>query len=106
MRAWSKIAGTMLVLAMTPGVAAASPTCAETLPVSNHGQHIVGDYVTGIGHEDLGWPPTGQVGATVAANGGAAVPGGPGPGYHFEEEIALAPGASFCTDSNSPGNHL
>lgn len=103
MRAWTKVAGAMLALGMTPGIAAASPTCADTLGISNHGQHIVGDYVTGVGHDVLGWPPTGKVGATVAGNGGAAVPGGPGPGFHLPN--GFAPGASFCTESSSPGLH-
>lgn len=69
-----------------------------------HGYHIIADYVTGIGSEFLGgpgiaWPPTG-----VNAAGGAALPGGPGPAFHFVNGVA--PGASFCTDSNSPGAHL
>lgn len=69
-----------------------------------HGYHIVADYVTGLGSEFLGglgidWPPT-----DVNAAGGAALPGGPGPAFHFG--IGVAPGASFCTDSNSPGAHL
>ncbi len=69
-----------------------------------HGYHIVADYVTGVGSEFLGgegisWPPR-----DVNAAGGAALPGGPGPGFHFD--IGAAPGASFCTDSKSPGFHL
>lgn len=69
-----------------------------------HGYHIVADYVTGEGSEFLGgpgieWPPTG-----LNAAGGAAIRGGPGPGFHFLQGVA--PGASFCTDSNSPGAHL
>lgn len=64
-----------------------------------HGYHIVADYVTGEGSELLGgpgieWPPT-----EYNAAGGAALPGGPGPGFHFG--LGVAPGASFCTDSNS-----
>jgi len=97
-----------LVLATTTGLAGASPqgpTCANTLTIETHGQHIVGDYVTGIGHENLDWPPSGGIiGQTVASNGGAKVPGGPGPGDHFPN--GFAPGASFCNDSNSPGTHL
>lgn len=92
-----------LPLLLVPTSASAAPTCSDTLGISNHGQHVVGDYVTGIGHDPMGWPPAGQVGATVAANGGAAVPGGPGPGFHFVH--GFAPGASFCTGSNSPGLH-
>jgi hypothetical protein len=44
------------------------------------------------------------VGSTVSANGGVAIAGGPGPGFHFPN--GFAPGASFCNDSNSPGMHL
>ncbi|MDQ4053422.1 MAG: hypothetical protein M3237_12085 [Actinomycetota bacterium] len=93
-----------LPLLLMPAGASAAPTCSETLGISNHGQHIVGDYVTGTGHDQMSWPPAGQVGSTVAANGGAAVPGGPGPGFHFAN--GFAPGASFCNGSNSPGVHL
>lgn len=79
-----------------------SPACSDELGIAVHGQHVVGDYVTGIGHEDLEWPPNGsQVGSTVSENGGVAVPGGPGPNYHFI--YSIAPGASFCTPANSWG---
>jgi hypothetical protein len=79
----------------------AAPTCAGTLGIANHGQHVVGDYVTGLGHEGI-WPPE-DVGSTVAGDG-AALPGGPGPGFHFPEGVA--PGASFCLEqSQSPGAH-
>jgi len=69
-----------------------------------HGQHIVGDYVTGLGGifgDGLGWPPAGQVGAAVKENGGALIPGGPGPGFHFTIE-GLPPGASFCNEQAHP----
>ena len=81
--------------------AAAEPTCSGTLGIVVHGQHVVGDYVIGGG---VSWPPdSGVVGAAVAGSG-AAVPGGPGPGFHFPN--GFAPGASFCLDqSQSPGNH-
>ena len=83
----------------------ASPTCSDTMGITVHGQHIVGDYVMGTGSGDLSWPPDGaDVGQVVSDNGGAAIPGGPGPGFHFPNGIA--PGASFCNDSNSPGAHL
>ena len=89
------------------GVASAAPkqpTCSTTLGIVVHGQHVVGDYVTGLGH-DGHWPLSGGVvGEAVRANGGALVPGGPGPGFHFQH--GFAPGASFCTDSQSPGAHL
>ena len=82
---------------------AGTPTCSDTLGIAVHGQHIVGDYVTGIGHETLGWPPSGQVGTAVGGEG-PAIPGGPGPGFHFPN--GFAPGASFCNGSSSPGTHL
>lgn len=97
-------------LAASPGVARAtdpSPTCSdvEFLEIDVHGEHVVRDYVAGLGHHELEWPPRGGViGRAVAENGGAATPGGPGPGFHFPNDVA--PGASFCTDSRSPGAHL
>ena len=96
-----------LAMAAAAGTAAAqstnpTPTCSELLGIEAHGQHVVGDYVTGIGHENLDWPPDGaEIGQTVAANRGVEIAGGPGPGFHFE--FGFAPGASFCTDSQSPG---
>ncbi len=97
-----------VVIVGTSGVASAAqhaPTCSDTLGIAVHGQHVVGDYVTGIGHDALGWPaPGGVVGAAVSANGGAVLPGGPGPAFHFLNGVA--PGASFCTDSSSFGAHL
>jgi hypothetical protein len=93
------------VTAVLAGSASAdTPTCSDTLGISVHGQHIVGDYVTGIGHDNLGWPPDGKAVAAAVAGVGAAVPGGPGPGFHFPN--GFAPGASFCNGSNSPGTHL
>ena len=89
----------------TAGAAPHTPTCADALGIAVHGQHIVGDYVSGIGHGDLSWPPSGGViGEAVSANGGVVVAGGPGPGFHFPNDFA--PGASFCTGSKSPGRHL
>lgn len=84
----------------------ADPTCSDTLGIVVHGQHVVGDYVTGsgTGSQD-GFPPDGSyIGQIVSDNGGAAIPGGPGPGFHFPNGVA--PGASFCNDSQSPGAHL
>ena len=75
------------------GAAEGSPTCSDTLGITVHGQHIVGDYVTGIGHDTLGWPPNGQVGDAIAGQG-VVLAGGPGPGFHFPN--GFAPGASFC----------
>lgn len=93
----------MLLVAVTAGpVAAHAPTCADVAPlgIEVHGHHVVRDYVVG---DSLTWPPAGQVGGAVAGRG-AALPGGPGPGFHFPN--GFAPGASFCTDSRSPGLHL
>jgi hypothetical protein len=84
----------------------ADPTCSDVLGISVHGEHVIGDYVTGDGTgSDDGFPPDGSfIGQTVSANGGAAIPGGPGPGFHFLHGVA--PGASFCNDSQSPGAHF
>ena len=82
------------------------PTCSDTLGIAVHGEHVISDYVTGSGTgSDDGFPPDGSyIGDIVSDNGGAAIPGGPGPGFHFPNGIA--PGASFCNDSQSPGLHL
>lgn len=92
-----------LILGTAAPAAAHEPTCVDFAPLGIvvHGQHVVRDYVTGGALS--GWPATGGVGQYVAGEG-AAVPGGPGPGFHFPNNFA--PGASFCTDSNSPGNHF
>jgi hypothetical protein len=84
----------------------ADPTCSDIMGISVHGEHVIGDYVTGSGTgSDDGFPPDGSyIGDTVSANGGAAIPGGPGPGFHFPNGVA--PGASFCNDSRSPGAHF
>jgi hypothetical protein len=102
----------MLALVVTFGLTLGSgsaafadgPTCSDSfLGVAVHGQHVVRDYVTG-GAAATTWPPSGGVGQSIAGSG-AAVPGGPGPGFHFE--IGAAPGASFCnSQSQSPGFHL
>jgi hypothetical protein len=95
---------TVLVMSMLVSVPVAAsaegkPTCGGVVGVV-HGHHVFGDYVTGVGH-DMAWPPAGQ----VNAKGGAALPGGPGPGFHFPNGIA--PGASFCNaQSQSPGFHI
>jgi hypothetical protein len=101
------VTAALAILGAAAGASAqdATPTCSDTLGIKAHGQHIVGDYVTGIGHENLDWPPDGsEIGETVANNGGVVIAGGPGPGFQFEN--GFAPGASFCNDSNSPGTHL
>ena len=94
-------AGALLVSASA--VAAKGPTCSdfEALAINVHGQHVVRDYVSGgtLGQE---WPPRG-VGSLIAGSG-AALPGGPGPAFHFVH--GFAPGASFClSQSQSPGFH-
>lgn len=103
------VAAALALMGTASGAAAqseaATPTCSDTLGIDVHGQHVIGDYVTGIGHDEMGWPPSGaDIGKTVAANRGVVVRGGPGPGFHFEHGVA--PGASFCTESQSPGVHL
>ena len=65
-----------LSLAFAGGTASAhdGATCSGALGsgIVVHGQHIVGDYVTGLGGifgGGLEWPPAGQVGAAVKENG-------------------------------------
>lgn len=104
--AFTSIAASGLMLSAA-GIASAGkdgPTCSTIaeLGVDVHGQHIVRDYVMGHEGADSDWPYSGTVGSAVGANRGAAIPGGPRPTLHFP----FAPGASFCTDSNSPGDHL
>lgn len=104
-----RLAGVVLALSLATPIllaspASASPTCSAELGINVHGQHVVGDYVTGVGRANLPWPPRGGVGEAVAGHG-AAVPGGPGPGFHFVH--GFAPGASFCNDqAQSPGGHF
>lgn len=96
-------AATLLVLSATASTAA--PTCSDStlIDVGVHGEHVVGDYVTGTGHDVLTWPPAGQVGSAVGSDG-PAYTGGPGPDFHFV--LGIAPGASFCVpQSSSPGLH-
>jgi hypothetical protein len=77
------------------------PTCSE-LGIETHAQHVIGDYVTGLGGIGGGmdWPPAGLIGDALRGFG-ALVPGGPGPGFHFTIE-GLAPGASFCIPEAHP----
>lgn len=94
-------AAAMVVVSAT--ASAAAPTCSDSaiIDVAVHGEHVVGDYVTGTGHDVLTWPPAGLVGTAVGSDG-PAVTGGPGPGFHFV--YGIAPGASFCVpQSSSPG---
>ncbi len=98
------LVGVLAAVTVAGPVSAATPTCSdvEFLAIQVYGQHVVRDYVTGGSLS--GWPPKGQVGAAIAGEG-AATPGGPGPGFHFD--IGAAPGASFCnSQSQSPGFHL
>jgi hypothetical protein len=102
MRLAASLAVGAAVFAVAADRASAGPTCSTTLGIAVHGQHIVRDYVIGDG-EVTGWPLPGQVGSATGGRG-AAVPGGPGPGFHFEH--GFAPGASFClANSQSPGMH-
>jgi hypothetical protein len=94
------------VFSAAPATAHGDAACADVFGsgIVVHGQHIVGDYVTGLGGifgDGLEWPPAGQVGEAVKANGGAAMPGGPGPGFHFGIP-GLPPGASFCNEQAHP----
>lgn len=87
---------TALVMALTMLTASAAladgPTCSDVgLGVDVHGQHVIRDYVRDVD--------------ATNAKGGAVLPGGPGPGFHFPNGVA--PGASFCiSQSQSPGIHL
>jgi hypothetical protein len=94
------------ILAVLAGpVAAGEPTCSTELGIEAHGQHIVGDYVTGIGHENLDWAPSGGIVGQAIAGSGVVVAGGPGPGFHFPN--GFAPGASFCNEwSQADGIHF
>lgn len=89
-----------LSLAAVASASAGTPTCSDTLGIAVHGQHVIGKYVTGTG---ASWPPSGAVGQAVQG-AGAAISGGPGPGFHFPNGVA--PGASFCnSQAQSPGYH-
>ena len=100
----SILAAAALAVTLATPVAASEPTCADfdALGIVVHGQHVVRDYV--IGSDVSGWPVQGGVGQYIAGDG-AALPGGPGPGFHFPNGVA--PGASFClSQSQSPGFHV
>lgn len=96
------VPSTVLVLGLGALPASADPTCTDVgLGIEVHGHHIVRDYVVGGA---LDWPPSGGVVGAAVAGRGAAIPGGPGPGFHFPNGVA--PGASFCNpQSQSPGAH-
>ncbi|MGI8705119.1 MAG: hypothetical protein ACR2JJ_04900 [Sphingomicrobium sp.] len=109
---WKDISGVMATLllvgaASSAGANPSTPTCSdvEFLEIDVHGQHVIRDYVAGAGGVASDWPPSGRdLGDTVGSRGGVAVRGGPGPGFHFPNDVA--PGASFCTNSESPGFHV
>lgn len=90
----------VLMLSLVAQATPTKATCSDVgfLGIEVHGHHVVRDYVVGEG--GMTWPPAGQVDVSE----GAALPGGPGPGFHFPNGVA--PGASFCTDSHSPGAHV
>ena len=93
----------LLSLALAVPASAHEATCSTSIGSEVHGQHVLGLYVVGGSLNYGTWPPTGGVGQYIAGEG-AALPGGPGPGFHMPN--GFAPGASFCTDSNSPGAHF
>ena len=91
------------VLVASPA-SASGPTCEGYKGVANHGEHVIEDYVLGAvdgGPVVEDWPVEGGVGDIVGDAGGAAVPGGPGPGFHFT--VGAPPGASFCVDQARSG---
>jgi hypothetical protein len=93
--------GAAVTLIAALPASAAGPTCAEMMGISNHGQHIVGDYVTGTGHDDLAWPTDPAGGQAIGGSGGAKEPGAPG--IHQHGGGQAQPGASFCNpQANSP----
>lgn len=96
-------ASATLALPLAGPVAAHETTCTSSIGTEVHGQHVLGLYVVGGQLALDSWPPTGGVGQYIAGEG-AALPGGPGPAFHFLN--GFAPGASFCTDSKSPGLHF
>ena len=96
-------AGILATVAAAGTASAHEPTCADfdALGIGVHGQHVVRDYVAGAGLAQ--WPPAGGLGEIVGGRG-AALPGGPGPAFHFAN--GFAPGASFCLpQSQAPGYH-
>lgn len=108
MRRYTKAAAavTLVVAGVVVGAhgASASPTCEGYKDVANHGEHVITDYVLGavVGGDLLeSWPPTG-IGETVSDQGGALLPGGPGPAWHGEH--GAPPGASFCIPQAHSGD--
>jgi hypothetical protein len=103
-RRLSTVAACLTIGLAAAAPASASPTCEGYKGVANHGEHVINDYVLGSvagGPELEAWPPAGGLGDSVGGSGGAAVPGGPGPGFHFE--VGAPPGASFCVPQAHSG---
>jgi hypothetical protein len=102
-RATSVAVVAVAAVALSMSAASAEPTCQGYKGVANHGEHVITDYVLGAvvnDNELAAWPPTG-IGDIVGAQHGAAVPGGPGPGFHFT--VGAPPGASFCVPQARSG---
>ena len=94
------IAIVMALTVMTASVALADgPRCSGgvaalgTADWANHGQHVIGNYLLGVGiGVDVGWPvEPGSIGEALAGVGPAA-PGASG----SEDHRSIGPGASFC----------
>ncbi len=99
-------AGTVLLGVVATGghASAGGPTCEGYKDVANHGEHVIEDYVLGAvegGPVVDDWSSKGGIGDVVGPAGGAAVPGGPGPGFHFT--VGAPPGASFCVAQAQSG---
>ena len=86
-----------MLLATATAAPAGEPTCSAFFEGPGpHGVHVRDAYVTG---------------GDANAAGGAILPGGPAAFGHFlagdpPGSAPVAPGASFCTGSQSPGIHL
>lgn len=97
------LTGVAVTVVAAGPVGAVEPNCVEFFDenfdsdIANHGQHIIGDYVMGTGH-DGEWPPAGQVGETIGGSGAVS------PGQSGILKHGASPGASFCNDSNSPAS--
>jgi hypothetical protein len=103
----STAVGLVLVGSLSGGGTAAfadGPTCEGYKDVANHGEHVIEDYVLGAvegGPVIDDWSTKGGIGDIVGTAGGAAVPGGPGPAFHFTH--GAPPGASFCNPQANSG---
>lgn len=99
------LAAAVAVVGTGSPAGAGEPTCVEFFDehfgfdLANHGQHIVGHYVTANPQSGV-WPiPPGDIGSAISENGGAVLPGQSGIMNH-----GASPGASFCNGSNSPAS--